>query len=196
MSQRPDPDESPTPWYFAYGANMSPRVLRRRGITPEESRAARLEGYALRFSQRGLIFLEPGFANIEPEDGRETWGVAHRLPPGQLARLDGFEGAEYGRVLVELETEQGRVQAQAYLNPRPTPGLVPSRRYSRVCVAGAREFGLPEHYVDFLAAHPSRYVPLASDMLTGVVWFVERMRFAGARPERIRMRREGVEEDR
>jgi hypothetical protein len=187
MPHRPDPDDTPTPWYFAYGANMSPRVLRRRGITPEESRAARLEGYAFRFSQRGLILLEPGFANIEPEPGEEMWGVAHRLPPGQLARLDGFEGPGYGRVLVDLETDEGPVQAQAYINPRPTRGLEPSRRYARLCVGGARAFGLPEDYVTALAAHPTRHVPLVSEFLMLLVWLVERSRsIAGGVSERVR----------
>ncbi len=176
MQNRDDPSSASTPWYFAYGANMSPRVLRRRGIEPEESRAARLDGYGLRFSYRGLILVEPGFANIEPEEGAVTWGVAHRLPAGQLARLDGFEGGEYGRTLVDLETDEGPIQAQAYLNPHPVRGLEPSRRYKRVCVAGAREFGLPEEYVRGLESHPSRYVPIASELFTAMVWWVEKVR--------------------
>lgn len=52
-------------WYFAYGANMSARVLARRRLRPLASEPARLEGYRLAFSHAGLLPIEPAFANLE-----------------------------------------------------------------------------------------------------------------------------------
>ena len=46
----PDPDL----WYFAYGANMAPAVVARRGLQPRQSAPATLAGYALRFNHPGV----------------------------------------------------------------------------------------------------------------------------------------------
>ena len=176
MSHREDPDLISTPWYFAYGANMNPKVLERRRITPEESRAARLDGYAMRFSQRGLPLLEPAFANLEAEPKEHAWVVVHKLPPGQLARLDRFEGSDYGRISITVVTEDGPIEAQAYFNPKPVQGRKPSRRYARVCIEGAAHFGLPADYTQGLRDQPTRYIPIASELLTLLIWALERIR--------------------
>lgn len=177
-------------WYFAYGTNMSQATLTRRGLRPRSSQAARLDGYRLRFSHRGLVFVEPAFANVEAEPGAVVHGVLHALAPAQVERLDRFEGAEYTRRPLEVVgAEAGRVAAQVYLDPHPVRGLQPSRRYLRSCCDGAEEHGLPADYVRALAATPSLHLPVLSPLTGLLVGIAERLRYAGLRPERGRMAR-------
>lgn len=178
-------------WYFAYGANMSPEVLARRGLSPQESVAGRLDDYALRFSHRGLLVTEPAFANLEPQPGSHVYGVLHRIEPEELAHLDRIEGAEYAHVDVDVHGPAGLVRARAYRDPYPVAGMVPSRRYLRCVCDGARQFNLPEEWIDTLNAHPSRYIPLLSELTTLCVGVAERLRRAGLRPELVRMRARG-----
>jgi sulfite reductase (NADPH) flavoprotein alpha-component len=181
-----------TVWYLAYGANMSRRVLARRGLAPLSSEPARLDGYRLSFSHPGLLPVEPAFANLEPEAGGTVHGVLHHLSTADMARLDRMEGAEYlHEEVAVVGAVSGAVRARAYRNPHPVEGLRPSRRYLRGLVEGAREHGLPEDWVQALAAHPSFHLPVVSDVTTLLVGVAERLRRAGLRPERLRMARHG-----
>lgn len=176
-------------WYFAYGANMSPRVLARRALAPMSSQAGRLDGYQLRFSHRGLIPTEPAFANIEPAPpGASVHGVLHELTAADMARLDRIEGAEYLHVeATVIGASSGPVVARAYRDPHPVRGRRPSRRYLSDLCEGARHFGLPDAYVRELAAHPSLHWPGLSELTTLLVGAAERVRRAGVRPERLRL---------
>lgn len=176
-------------WYFAYGANMSPEVLARRGLAPLHSEAGWVDGYALRFSHRGLLPTEPAFANLEPADEGRVHGVLHQIPAADLIQLDKIEGAEYAHIDVDAVGQgRGPVPARAYLDPYPASGLLPSRRYLRCVCDGAAKFGLPAAWQDELARHPSRYVPGLSELTTLCVGVAERLRRAGLRPELLRMR--------
>lgn len=174
-------------WYFAYGANMSRRVLDRRGLRPLSCEPARLDGYRLRFSHPGVLPIEPAFANLEAHAAGVVHGALYRLRNDEMLRLDLVESTDYAHVDVPvLGARAGAVVARAYLDPRPVEGRVPSRRYLRVCCEGARELGLPGDYVDALAAHPSLHVPVVSDVATLLVSAVERARRAlgGRAPRR------------
>lgn len=160
--------------YFAFGANMARRVLvKRRGIHPLASVPARLDGYALQFSLRGLPLFEPAFATIVASPGESTWGVLHTLTTPDLARLDRIESA-YDRVDVLLQTPEGPTQATAYTARRPVPEKMPSRRYLRLLCEGAREHGLPSAWIDALAARKGAHVALVSPAIESIVEVGER----------------------
>lgn len=179
-------------WYFAYGANMSRAVLARRGVVPLSSEAGVLRGYRHRFSHEGLLPIEPAFANIEPSSDDVTHGVLHLLSTDGLAHLDRIEGAEYLQVDVAVEgARSGTVTARAYLNPHPTSGKIPSRRYLACLCDGAREHGLPAEYIAQLEAQPSRHWPIVSDVANLLAGTAERVRKMGFRPERARLARRG-----
>jgi hypothetical protein len=176
-------------WYFAYGANMSDAVLARRGLRPLASEAGWVDGHALRFSHRGLLPTEPAFANLEPERTARVHGVLHRIRADDLVRLDKIEGAEYAHVdLLATGSRSGALTARAYLDPYPVRGLLPSRRYLRCVCEGAERFDLPAAWREELQAHPSRYVPVLSELTTACVGIAERLRRSGLRPEVLRMR--------
>lgn len=145
--------------YFAFGANVHPATLERRGIVPLSEQPARLEDHRLVFDQPGLPWLEPAFASVRPCPGSHVWGVAYELTSSALARLRGFEGAGYVEIGVELRVGAERVAARAFATRGSQSERLPSRRYLSVIRAGARHHGLPEEWLAGLDAHPCFYVP-------------------------------------
>jgi gamma-glutamylcyclotransferase len=146
-----------TAFYFAYGANMSRRVIEtRRGLSIVAGERARLLGHRFAFAQRGFRYVEPAFATVVPAEGEVVHGVLWTLAgEGDLTRLDRNESREYDRVESEVEGERaGSVRAQIYRTRRPREGLVPSRRYRDLLVHGAREHSLPDEWIERLASHP------------------------------------------
>lgn len=172
-------------WYFAFGANMSTQVItRRRGVYPLTSEAARLDGYRLTFSEPGIPLVEPGFANIEPDDDAVVYGVLHYITQGDLAALDQVEGADYSHVEVDVVGDRsGRVRAHAYRNLHPGKSHRPSRRYLELLRRGAREHGLPASYLAQLDTHPSVYIPVLSGLVRRSIGGLERLRRWGLRHE-------------
>ncbi|MEZ4340074.1 MAG: gamma-glutamylcyclotransferase family protein [Sandaracinaceae bacterium] len=161
-------------WYFAYGANMATRVLRRRGVTAIESHAARLPGHRLVFEEPGIPWLEPAFASLRADDDEVTHGVLHRLTDEDLAALDRIEGIGYDRVAHVVEVPgRGEIAASFYASRRSTTGRRPSRRYIRILVEGAREHDLPARWIERLEAEPTFHVPVWSDAAPVVMRVVE-----------------------
>lgn len=146
-------------WYFAYGANTSLAVLSgRRKIVPRSSEAATLTGHRLVFAMPGIPFFEPAFATVVPDPAQDARaeGVLHRLAAADMRRLDTFESRAYARVALDVVGRaSGPVRAQVYVAKRPRHGLVPSRRYVELLLAGAREHELSAAHRAWLAAHPS-----------------------------------------
>jgi hypothetical protein len=160
--------------YFAFGANMSSVVLRRRGIEVLSREPARLRGYRLVFDLAGIPWVEPAFGSIVPDPEHDVYGILYQLTPEQLNRVDSYEGSNYSVIEVEVEGKRsGTKRSRAYQTKRPTPGLRPSRRYLRVLCEGARENELPPSYIRELDAHPSVYVPVLSEIVEGGIGLFE-----------------------
>lgn len=176
--------------YFAYGANMAHDVFtRRRRIFATSAEAARLPDYVMRFSTRGLRWVEPAFANIEPQPGAECWGALYAITDEELQHIALVESASYE--LVELEVDGmrcGAALAQAFVARRPFRGQCPSRRYRDLMLQGAREHGLPQTYCDALAAHAVVHVPLASNAFRALLESIAVARRLGLYPEHATMR--------
>jgi len=154
--------------YFAFGANMSSAVLRRRGIVVLSREAGRLRGHRLVFDLAGIPWVEPAFASIVPDSAHDVYGVLYRLAPDQLKRINSYEGAGYSFIEVEVEGERSGIQrSSACQTRRPTSGLKPSRRYLRILSEGARENDLPASYICELEAHPCVQVPVLSGIAGG-----------------------------
>lgn len=165
--------------YFAFGANMSAAVLRRRRIEVLSREPARLRGYRLVFDLAGFPWVEPAFASIERSPEHDVYGVLYRVTPEQMDRIDSYEGRAYSKIEVDVEgARSGSRRSRAYQTKRPTPGLRPSRRYLRVICGGARENDLPPSYLRELGDHPSAYVPVLSEVVErgiGLLEFAHRM---------------------
>ncbi len=158
-------------YYFAFGANMSTRVVReRRGVRVYASEAAALSGFRLVFDQRGIPFLEPAFASVVPSPDSVVHGVLYTLEPDSFIKLDRVEGSPYRLRSLRVEgIELGAVSAAVYQTRRPGPERRPSARYLKLLCEGAREHGLPGHYVRALEAHPSVNVPGSAPVIRAAI---------------------------
>lgn len=154
-----------TAWYFAYGSNMNPGVLRgRRGVAFDRALPARLEGWRLVFDKPPLIDIGESFANLIADRTAAAYGVLFEVADDDLAHIDLTEGVligNYRRIevaAVALAANDGGavVPAQTLVSDRRDPALRPSDRYMDLVIAGALTHGLPAEHVDFLRSVPCR----------------------------------------
>ena len=147
-----------TIYYFAYGSNMHFARLRRRTPSAHPLETAVLRDHVLRFHKRG----RDGSAkcNILHRHGQEVFGVVYQLAAHQQRALDRAEGREYRRCRVEVTglSSGKRYRALAYQAKSfaHDEDMGPYHWYKRFVVEGARQHGLPRHYIDTLAQVPGR----------------------------------------
>ncbi|HEU4429545.1 MAG TPA: gamma-glutamylcyclotransferase family protein [Myxococcota bacterium] len=106
---------------FTYGTLMFPAVVRRLARRALPMRPAQLRGFARR-ALRGV-----GYPGIVPDcDAVVTGVLVGGVSPALLARLDRWEGVEYERRLVSVETLDGApALAHVYaLAPRTLPRVL------------------------------------------------------------------------
>ena len=112
---------------------------------------AELPGHRLAFLRRSIRW-GAGVVDIVPAPGRSVWGVLYELPlgPGELDAKEG-EGFAYRRRDVEVLRDGSPFVAVAYEVMEKEPVEVPPRSdYVELLVTGAREHGLPDHYIEGL----------------------------------------------
>lgn len=141
-------------WYFGYGANMSSKTFQRsyRRLHPTSAEAATLRGYRLSFSEPGIPFFEPSFANIEKDPAAVCEGVLYRITEKELDDLDISEGGRaYNIISVTVDSSvHGSVEAYAFQSKQYAHGLKPSKRYVDILIEGAEEHGLSEAWITML----------------------------------------------
>ena len=140
-------------WYFAYGSNMDEERLRiKRGIEPVNSTIAMLRDYKLLFNKKSK-YKNCSYANIVSEKGSVVYGVLYLISRSDLGKLDVYEGypTEYYRIELTVETLNGSyVMAWTYIANRTKENLKPCEGYANIIVRGARRFGLPEDYINYI----------------------------------------------
>lgn len=145
-------------WYFAYGSNLDPGTfLGRRRMRPLATRVGVLDGFELCFDLP-VGPGERGVANVAPQPSAHVWGVLYQLEHAEAERLDLTEGVGrgfYRRLAVAVRTgDASEIAAFTYRSERGRSGRKPSRRYLGLLLAGAREHGLPDAWVERLRAWP------------------------------------------
>jgi cation transport regulator ChaC len=139
--------------HFAYGSNMSRPLMQARCPTAQPLAPAVLEGFA-------FIVTTDGYASVVPRPGGVVHGVVWRITPRDLAALNAYENVEQGLYrarTLPVRCGDRRRQALVYLARASAPGR-PRPGYLAVVVAAAREWGLPQAYVEELARwSPSRW---------------------------------------
>jgi hypothetical protein len=131
--------------HFSYGANMSRVVMRRHA--PD----ARPLGVAELADHRFVITAD-GYASVEPARSHTVHGVLWRITPRDRVTLDAWEnvgGGLYRAAMLGVRGAGGRVPALVYFarpggEGRPKPG------YIELVVAAARQWDLPQPYINSL----------------------------------------------
>lgn len=113
-----------------------------------------LKGFRFAFNKQSKD--GSGKANIvASQDEDEVWGVIFDISDNEKPELDRWEGLGKGyyEKVIQVLTDKGqRVKVQAYLANKIIEGIQPYDWYQRHCLIGAREFGLPQGYVDMIAS--------------------------------------------
>jgi len=121
--------------YFAYGVNLNLRGLQRRCPRAKALSVALLKGYRLVFRR---------YADIVADEKAEVHGALFELTPACVKALDDFEGAEYARRTVTVETAEGPKQAMAYMMINTAPIAPPALPYYSEIAQGYRDWKLDE----------------------------------------------------
>lgn len=132
--------------HFAYGSNMSRALMRRRCPGARALGPARLDGWR-------FVIMREGYASIVPAPGAAVHGVVWRLSPRDLAALNAYENLDRGlyvRRVLSVLIGARRQAALVYVAPGRAPGR-PQPGYQELVVAAAREWRLPDDYVQALA---------------------------------------------
>ena len=137
---------------FAYGSNMLTRRLRERTPSARVIGTATLAGHDLRWHK----VSKDGSAkcDIVTAAGGCVHGVVYEIDAAEKAALDHAEGIGLGyrELIVEVDAAPGPLRAWTYRATNIDHLALPYTWYKALVVAGAREHGLPQAYVDALAA--------------------------------------------
>ena len=124
--------------YLAFGANLSPEIMRERRIEPLAARYFTLRDHGLRFDHPAA-WSGCGYASAEPAAGESLHGILYTLSERDAARMDFYEMVpvvdRYRRSWVEQEGER----LYFYRTNRSTPGLRPTAEYLGFIVDGLAE---------------------------------------------------------
>jgi len=151
--------------YFAYGSNLLPGRLEERLGPCELLGAAALGGHRLAFHKRGADGSAKCDAHFTGRTEHRVLGVMYALDPVQLQRLDEFEGAGYHRVQLELDSAGSTTRTAWLYRARDSwidASLEPWDWYHALVVAGAREHGFPDDYLEGLLTAAVRPDPDAA----------------------------------
>jgi len=121
--------------YLAFGANLSPDIMRERRIEPLEARYFTLRDHGLRFDHPAAR-AGCGYASAEPASGESVYGILYTLSERDAARMDFYEMvpvvSRYRRTWVEQDGER----LYFYQTNRSTPNLCPTAEYLGYIVNG------------------------------------------------------------
>ncbi len=136
--------------YFAYGSNMHWEQMRQRCASARFVAVARLPGHRLAITRKSRRRL-CGTADVVRDSASEVWGILYEITADDLALLDGFEdGYRRARVTVMLAKGAESVEAWIYIAEKEAFAPPPSALYKRLIIEGARHWGLPQTYLEFL----------------------------------------------
>lgn len=140
--------------YFAYGSNMLRERLVARVSTAQAVAVGVVRDYRLDFAKVSVDGSGKGDMVASPGD--EVWGVLYEFDAAQKVDLDKHEGRHYQPREVVVSTPSGEETAWAYIAEphRRDPSKVPYDWYLALIIAGARQGGLPEAYIQALEATP------------------------------------------
>lgn len=120
--------------YFAYGANVNPRNLKRHAPRARAVGVARLAGYRFVFKQ---------FADVIKDPKGTVTGVLYELTPACELALDRYEDvpALYTKGAVTVDSDHGPVEAMIYFMNGGTKAP-PALEYFNIIARGYAEWKL------------------------------------------------------
>lgn len=139
-------------YYFAFGANLSPEILRQRRIRVYRAFDYVLSDAGLRFSLAGF-YRRHGYASADAVAGERVYGRMYLILERDAVRMDYYEGVPFLGVHEKVFDRFDGHEFYYYRARVMKDGLKPTREYLGYLTDAYREMsGVPRAYVDSLAA--------------------------------------------
>ncbi|WP_020393971.1 gamma-glutamylcyclotransferase family protein [Thiolinea disciformis] len=141
-------------YYFAFGANLSPEVLKQRRIAVFETLDFALQDCALRFTQSGF-YQDHGFASAEPALGERVYGKLYLIRQSDARRMDYYEGVPWLRAHHKVMTRQQGYYFYYYRATQVVENLKPTQEYLDYITQAYRKMDMvPIDYIQAMEALP------------------------------------------
>jgi len=139
-------------YYFAFGANLSQKILEQRRIRVYEAFDYVLDDTGLRFNLAGF-YSNHGYASADAAKGEVVYGRMYQILECDALRMDYFEGLPFLDVHERVTGIVNGSDFFFYRGVRSRNGLKPTQEYLDYLVTAYREMrGVPRSYIDTLAA--------------------------------------------
>ena len=144
------PNSKKRVYYFAFGANLSPNILRLRRISVYETFDYVLEDCALNFSQRGF-YKDHGFASADASVGGRVYGKMYLIRQSDAKRMDYFEGVPFLKAHAKIVQQVQGKPFYFYRSRTPLNDLKPTQQYLNYLTHAYRNMDIvPSQYTDAL----------------------------------------------
>ena len=140
-------------YYFAYGSNINPDRMRKRGVEFISRTFGILENYDLVFNKISNRNPKEGYANICPKEGSVVEGAIYKVSEEDIVKLDRKEGVpkHYLKYIMAVVNLKGKeIDAVVYIanNDRISLELLPTSDYLNNILKGKDIF--TEKYYKYL----------------------------------------------
>jgi AIG2-like family len=141
------------PYFFAYGARMSPDHMRSGTPDAKAIGPARLDGYRLVFNVSSRSW-GGGAANAAPALDGHLWGFLWEISDGDLESFNSFRGEERRQHILEVDVQgpEGPLKATTFAVDSPEAFVAPTPRYVAMLRSVAEAQGLPEEALQAIDA--------------------------------------------
>ena len=97
-------------YYFAYGKNLSEKVMKERIGREVKGEKGVLEGFELVFNKRASKPVGAGYANVINNPEKEVQGAIYEVEEAEISKLDSYEGYpnHYQRVELNVTKDDGK----------------------------------------------------------------------------------------
>ena len=136
-------------WYFAYGSNLDRKNFEKRVGGFKEVRKAVLKDFVIAFNS-----FHPGWgggvADIVESKGNMVYGVVYKIDKNGLLKLDRAVGVPefYKRMMVEVDTDIGRIKAYTYTTVKKRGFVMPTSSYLAFILRGLKQHGWDERVIE------------------------------------------------
>lgn len=134
--------------YFTYGSNLNHKQMNCRCRDNKFIKKVYIDNYTFVYDGYSNEW-KGAVANILKSADNIVWGGLYEISKSDLENLDRYEGFpdSYDRKKLEVKDEQGSIcKAITYFRIGKEVGI-PSNRYRKTVVSGAKNCDLPDSYV-------------------------------------------------
>lgn len=152
-------------YYFAFGANLDPQVLKKRKIVPLEEREFVLNNFEIKFDHPGA-WQGMGYASAQAAPNKKIYGKLYRLDAIDAQRLDYFESVYFIKRYKKVFVTQESWYFYFYQSAMPRLGLRPNALYRQKIIDGLQHLqSVPTEYLEQMRHTPiTESTAIATDL--------------------------------